>query len=1007
MKHVVPVASLLLVLTLGPVLALAGTIAVPSDFPTIQSAVNNASVGDVIVLAPGTYTEDRIFINKKLTITSQWRATGNATFINQTIINGSGKTIFETVNKQGVGVEISGLKFINARKPIIAHDLIAVKHNIFSGNDSDCISFEAAGYGYVGHNIIEDCGDDGIDIDALKGSFVIEHNMIVNNKDDGIEIRLFDNSAAGMQYDIHDNILRGNQEDGIQLINYFQDTGRKFSIYRNVLADNTDVGLGCMPDGNTGENFGGSDMKEEVLFYNNTVTRNRLGVTGADNFIAINNIIANNATEGVKRFRHNSIVDRSLFFNNGTHIDDAITGNGNLFNVNPQFDPNTYDLLAGSPSIDGGLAQYIWQGELVIDWAPSTYNGGAPDLGAKEFDGSGNSQNLAPIVDAGSAQVLLAPQQSANLAGVVTDDGLPNGLVSSQWTKTNGPDPVDFGDATNPSTSVTFSSQGIYQLRLTGDDGELSSSDSVTIRMAQAGAGDVVSLNSPGTTYFEAEEFSYLYGEARSIPDPEASGQVAIETPEDVSGPFSGLSAFTEHTLIVTNQGVTFYVWVRGKGVNDDGNTVSIKFKNSADTLVHLPNTNAYGWTKMAGSFTVSAGSWPLIIRAREAGVIWDQVIFTTDANFVPTPNTPSSNIQISINSKNDDAEEFASGQMYLGSSDLELVNNGSSRGDQTIGLRFNNVPLLPGTVVQEAYVQFTVDETGSFSNVSGTKSIYGERSDNATTFTSETHNISSRPRTSAVVHWDPPWWNTVGLAGPDQQTPDLKAIVQEVIDRPGWNTGNSLALIIEGSGKRVAESHEGTAPPVLVIKAGGGGSTGGGTTTTIESQITHGYDDAEEKPDGSVSRGSSDLELVNDGSDQLVGLNFGAVSVPQGATIVNAYVQFTAKDGNSSVPGIKTIRGEASDSAPAFRGTKGDLSGRTQTAASVSWNPPNWNIANEISPAQRTPNLSTIVQEIIDRAGWSSGNRMVFLIEGSGRHRAWSVDGKTAASATLHIEYQ
>jgi len=60
------------------------------------------------------------------------------------------------------------------------------------------------------------------------------------------------------------------------------------------------------------------------------------------------------------------------------------------------------------------------------------------------------------------------------------------------------------------------------------------------------------------------------------------------------------------------------------------------------------------------------------------------------------------------------------------------------------------------------------------------------------------------------VVSWSPPVWTTVGQAGPDQRTPDLMPIVQEIVDRPGWASGNSLVVIISGTGERVAESYEG-----------------------------------------------------------------------------------------------------------------------------------------------------------------------------------------------------
>jgi hypothetical protein len=42
--------------------------------------------------------------------------------------------------------------------------------------------------------------------------------------------------------------------------------------------------------------------------------------------------------------------------------------------------------------------------------------------------------------------------------------------------------------------------------------------------------------------------------------------------------------------------------------------------------------------------------------------------------------------------------------------------------------------------------------------------------------------------------------------------------VVQEIVSRPGWGSGNALVLVITGSGKRVAEPFEGGFPPVLHI---------------------------------------------------------------------------------------------------------------------------------------------------------------------------------------------
>ena len=84
---------------------------------------------------------------------------------------------------------------------------------------------------------------------------------------------------------------------------------------------------------------------------------------------------------------------------------------------------------------------------------------------------------------------------------------------------------------------------------------------------------------------------------------------------------------------------------------------------------------------------------------------------------------------------------------------------------------------------------------------------IHGQATDNASTFSSSKRDITSRPLTAASAAWDPAPWTTVGEAGPDQRTSNLAGVVQEIVNRPGWKSGNSLALIIRGSGLRTADS--------------------------------------------------------------------------------------------------------------------------------------------------------------------------------------------------------
>ena len=160
--------------------------------------------------------------------------------------------------------------------------------------------------------------------------------------------------------------------------------------------------------------------------------------------------------------------------------------------------------------------------------------------------------------------------------------------------------------------------------------------------------------------------------------------------------------------------------------------------------------------------------------------------------------------VEVRVSAGSDDAEESASGSVRLSSSDLELVNDG---GDQTVGIRFVGVNIPQGATIINASVQFQVDET---STEAASLMIEGEDIEDAPAFTSSEYDISSRTRTLAGVPWSPLEWMIVGQSGPDQQTPDISSIIQEIVNRPGWVSGNSLVVIITGTGGRVAESYEG-----------------------------------------------------------------------------------------------------------------------------------------------------------------------------------------------------
>ncbi|MAT15711.1 MAG: hypothetical protein CMJ46_10645, partial [Planctomyces sp.] len=173
----------------------------------------------------------------------------------------------------------------------------------------------------------------------------------------------------------------------------------------------------------------------------------------------------------------------------------------------------------------------------------------------------------------------------------------------------------------------------------------------------------------------------------------------------------------------------------------------------------------------------------------------------------------------------------------------------------------------------------------------------------------------------------------------------------------------------------------------------------------SIEKPIATATDDAEERETESVSRFDSTLDIPDrGGKDQIIGLRFTDVEIPEDAVIRRAYVQFTA-DGNSSGTANVNIRGELSSESETFAGTSGDLSLRTRTNTAINWSPSDWLLNGDQTSAQATPDLTPIIQELINQADWSSDSAITFLMEGDGTRNARAFDAGSGAPV-LHIDY-
>ncbi|NNC94369.1 MAG: hypothetical protein HKN92_02325, partial [Chitinophagales bacterium] len=190
----------------------------------------------------------------------------------------------------------------------------------------------------------------------------------------------------------------------------------------------------------------------------------------------------------------------------------------------------------------------------------------------------------------------------------------------------------------------------------------------------------------------------------------------------------------------------------------------------------------------------------------------------------------------------------------------------------------------------------------------------------------------------------------------------------------------------------------------INITVSGATDSTSSKSTTMISKRISDYKDDAEEyKKDGSMLINGDHLDMgFQSTNDQIVGMRFKGLNIPQGVTITNAYIEFVAKFSKSNTTNL-VFNGEDIDDASAFSTSTNDISSRTLTSSSVNWNNvPAWTQGvNYVSP-----DLSAIVQEIVNRSGWNSGNDLAIIVDGTGQRPAESYDYDHNDAPLLVIEY-
>ncbi len=170
----------------------------------------------------------------------------------------------------------------------------------------------------------------------------------------------------------------------------------------------------------------------------------------------------------------------------------------------------------------------------------------------------------------------------------------------------------------------------------------------------------------------------------------------------------------------------------------------------------------------------------------------------------------------------------------------------------------------------------------------------------------------------------------------------------------------------------------------------------------TIDVAIAASEDDAFEAANGAMTLAGTSIKP--DASGEWGGLRFPNLPISQGASVTSAVLLFWAVNTSNDDPDLEIMGCLAGDDG-AFTTDANNISARASTTNSVIWT------ATGIGTGHvACPSLVDVVQELVDQAGWASGNAAVFKLQeraGGASNLAWvTYDGNTERSAVLQVKY-
>ena len=187
----------------------------------------------------------------------------------------------------------------------------------------------------------------------------------------------------------------------------------------------------------------------------------------------------------------------------------------------------------------------------------------------------------------------------------------------------------------------------------------------------------------------------------------------------------------------------------------------------------------------------LSARNRALLVITLLLSVLIPVTVYSALQRVSTTPQAATNTLSLQVSSGNGDAFQSQSGGAVNSAAlYIEMVSYSIGSARYSGGFRFTNVTIPKGSTINSAVFQVYVYGVAyDDPNVD----IFANGVDNAKDFATE-NTIVGRVRTSNSVSWV-----ATNLGAGYKSSPDIKSVIQEVINRPGWVSGNSIALLVDG----------------------------------------------------------------------------------------------------------------------------------------------------------------------------------------------------------------